>query len=83
MGGLFSTARTRSPWRAAAIRGGQQAAKEVMALAVSHIACADFNLHSVPSATFQDPDASGDDGSQRHVQPLEITGFWPEAMSSP
>jgi hypothetical protein len=47
-----------------------------MARAVSHIARADFNLHSVPSATVHDPDAARDDGSQSHLQPLEITGFF-------
>lgn len=33
-----------------------------------------FNLHSMSSATFQDPDTFRDNGSQRHLKPLEITG---------
>jgi hypothetical protein len=64
MGGLFSTARTGSPWRAAAIPGQAVAAEEVMARAVSHLTRADFDLQPMPSAMFQHPDASRDHGSQ-------------------
>lgn len=47
-----------------------------MARAVSHLTRADFDLQPMPSATFQHPDASRDDGSQRYLKPLEITGFF-------